>query len=94
MFGGKKAKLEQEAYIAKYKAEQEVREAYEAENDALFESLDEIYNRLTDKYKEASLSDAIAFYQLATLKVDINNLTETLNDQLDLVRHELRNILK
>lgn len=94
MFGSKKAIAAQEAYIAKYKAEQEAQEAYEAENDALFESLDVIYKRLTSKYKDASLSDAITFYQLATLKAEVNNLTETINDQLDLVRHELRNILK
>ena len=68
MFGNKKLKQQQQAeYLANYLKEAEEEESGkkkvpENKSSELFVELDVVYTTLKEKYREATLSDAIALY--------------------------------
>ena len=68
MFGNKKLKQQQGAeYLANYLKEAEEKEngkkkVPENKSSELFVELDVVYTALKEKYREATLSDAIALY--------------------------------
>lgn len=89
MFGNKKLKQQQQAeYLANFlkeveEGENKKKKVSKNKSDELFVELDVVYTTLKEKYREATLSDAISLYNSQNtnkLIQDYIDLTCTIND--------------